>query len=306
MTVDIKDFTFDSSKIEVLENSPIGGGLKILVLKLAKEAVLPYDNNLDITTTQRMGQAEIDINTRKVIAGFPTSGIIDLSNYGIAPDGVFYRRAMWKSTDTIDGATFAPFTGRVLYNPNSDPVLSQLRHLPFRFKGTNTGNGVGELLLEPMIMPVQILNAGNIDAPMPKFGPPENIQKMNNVITVGLTVRTLSGGDNRQASSLGVVNLNGGDPIEPGHTGDITITADSNNANVQNIVNNNDYIFAFDGAVNGVSVIGGKVTVTGSDTLTVAGGTQVALDDAVPIGVIPGGWYDTCDGIIVTIIGRQG
>ena len=309
MTVSIEDFSFDSSKIEVLENSPIGGGLKVLVLKLAKEAVLPYDGGPDITATRRQSSAEIDINSRKVTMGFPNSGIIDLGNYGIAPDGVFYTRAMWKSTDTINGATFEHFTGRCLYNPNADPVLSQLRQMPFRFKGTNTGNGAGDLLLEPIIGNVSILNAGNIAEGVPKNGPPESRQTLNHVITVGLAVSTLSGGNSRQAVSLGVINLNGGDPIEPGHTGDITITADlggSNVANVQNMVNNNDYIFAFDGAVNGLAVVGGKVTVTGADTLTVAGGTLGALDESAAIGVIPGGWYDTCDGIILTIIGRQG
>lgn len=309
MTVSIEDFSFDSSKIEVLENSPIGGGLKILVLKLAKEAVLPYDDDFDVTTTRRTGQAEIDTNSRKITGFLNSSGVIDLGNYGIAPDGVFYTRAMWKSTDTINGATFEHFTGRCLYNPNADPVLSQLRHMPFRFKGTNTGNGAGNLLLEPIIGNVKLLNAGNISEGVPRFGQPESAQTMNHVITVGVGVPTLSGGDNRQAVSLGVVNLNGGDPIEPGHTGDITIVGDlggTNVGNVQNMVNNNDYIFAFDFGVNRVAVVGGKVTVTGADTLTVAGGTLSALDEATAIGVIPGGWYDTCDGIIVTIIGRQG
>ena len=313
MTTSIPDFDFSTSKIEVLEDTPLGGGLKILVLKLAKESILPYNSNFNATAVQRTRAGRYSTTTRKFAAtGINTSGVIDLSDYGIATNGVFYANAMLKGRDTVDGVPIQyPFTGTFMesnqgVNPNADSVWSVVRNIAFKAKGRNSQEGQDHhYLLAPVIRNVIVQNAGDYEAPGGKGGGgalQAEAMTLNCKITVGLSMTSLMGGADTADYSIGRVT----GPHSVGSTSNITIEA-SGNANLQKLANTGDYAITLDTTTDPRSIgILGKITVVNGNTFNVADGIGLALVTNSAIGIVPRGFFENCEGVILTIIGRQG
>jgi len=314
VTTSIPDFNFSTSKIEVLEDTPLGGGLKILVLKLAKESILPYNSMFDATVIQRSKQGFYSTITRKFgTIGGGNLGVIDLSDYGIATNGVFYANAMLKGRDTVDGVPIQyPFTGSFRdtnpeVNPQADSVWSVVRNIAFKSKGRNSADGLDHhYQLAPVIRNLIIQNAGNYEAAPDKGGGPGALQAdamiLNCKITVGLSMKSLMGGGDTADYSIG--RITGAHSV--GSTSNITIEA-SGNANLQKLANTGDYAIAIDTSTmeRNIAVVG-QITVVNGNTFNVADGIGIQLDVNSAIGIVPKGFFENCESVILTVIGRQG
>jgi hypothetical protein len=314
VTTSIPDFDFNTNKIEVLEDTSLGGGLKILVLKLAKESILPYNASKNATLMQRTKNGRYNPITRKFeVQSGGKRGVIDLTDYGIATNGVFYANAMLKGRDTVDGVPIQyPFTGTFHdhnpgVNPQADSVWSVVRNIAFKSKGRNSTEGLDHhYQLAPLIRNVIVQNAGDYQAQPSRGGPggsqPEDAMVMNCKISISLSMASLMGGADTADYSIGRIT---GGSHSVGSTSNITIEA-SGNANLQKFANTGDYAITLDSTIERNIAIVGQITVVNGNTFNVADGIGVQLDVNSSIGIVPKGFFENCESVILTVIGRQG